>query len=86
MLVPAIVSPTERTLLFTPWWSLALRVFGCRCESIRGLKLGEEYWDRGWLRSKRIALGAGGVLGAVLVLVFRLVLVGELAKIVRSGL
>ena len=86
MLVPAIVSSAERTLLFPLRWSLALLVLRWGRKVIRCWGLGEEEWDRRRLRSKWIALGAGGVLVVILILIFGLMVVGELVKAAKSQL
>ena len=86
MLVSTIVSLTERALLFSLRWPLALLVLRWGRKKIRCRGLGEEDRDRRRLRSKRIALRARRVLTVILMLIFGLVLVGELAKITRSQL
>lgn len=86
MLIPVIVSPTERALFFPLWWSLALWVLRCGCRGIEGWRLGEEYWNLSGLRGKRITLRTRRALTAILMLILGLMLVGKLVKITKSQL
>jgi predicted secreted protein len=84
MLIPAIISLTERALLLPLWWTFAFRVLRCGCNNAGGWRLGEEYLDRNWLRGKRITLRTRRVLTAILMLIFGLMLMGKLVRIAKS--
>ena len=86
MLVSTIVSLTERALLFSLRWPLALLVLRWGRKKIRCRGLGEEYLNRRGLRSKRITLRAGRVLVVVLILIVGLMLVRKLVGMVKSQL
>ena len=46
--------------------------------------MGEEHWNRDRLRGKRITLGTRRILGAILILILGLMLMGKLAKIAKG--
>lgn len=84
VLVSVIVSLAERALFLPLWWPLTLRVLRCGCEKIGCWRLGEEHWNRDRLRGKRITLGARRILGAILILILGLMLMGKLVKIAKG--